>query len=62
MAILQIYGARAIFLLFYDHQDTESESCETEMRIYQKIFTHKKSKAILGNVIHTLQDEREYLW
>ena len=23
--ILHIYGVRAIFILFYDHQDTESE-------------------------------------
>ena len=28
VAFLDIYGARAIFLLFWDHKDPESESCE----------------------------------
>ena len=28
VVIIHIYGARAIFLLFYYHQDTESESQE----------------------------------
>ena len=41
VSIIHIYGARAIFLLFCDHQDTESESREVEMRISQPIFTHK---------------------
>ena len=41
MSILHIHGARAIFLLFCDHQDTESESCEIDMSISQPIFTHK---------------------
>ena len=26
MVVIHIYGARVIFVLFYDHQDTESES------------------------------------
>ena len=44
MVVLHIYGDRAIFLLFYYHQDTESESCEIEMSISQPIFTHNNIK------------------
>ena len=40
-AILHIYGYIAIFLLFRDFQDTESESCEIEIGISQPIFTNK---------------------
>ena len=40
MVIIHNYGARSISLLFCDHQDTESESCEIEMSIYQPIFNH----------------------
>ena len=55
MAIIHIYGARAIFLLFCDNQDTESESCEIEMSISQPIFTHKKiPKNLWGKSIHNL--------
>ena len=28
VTVICIYGPRAISLLFYDNQDTESESCE----------------------------------
>ena len=31
---IHIYGALAIILLFYDHQDTESESYEMENGAY----------------------------
>ena len=41
MVILHIYGARAIFLLFFDDQDTESESWEEKMITSKLIFTHK---------------------
>ena len=59
--ILHIYGGRAISLLFCDHQDTQSESCEIEMNISQPIFAHKKiSKTIWYKDIHTLQDWRKY--
>ena len=55
--ILHIYGARAIFLLFYYHLDTEYESCEIEMSIYQTIFRHDNiPKALWDNNIHTLQN------
>ena len=50
MAILHIYGARSIFLLFHDHQDTKYEACEIEMSISQPIYTHKNiSKALKDN-------------
>ena len=41
MLILHIYGARAIFLLFCNHQDTESESREMEIGVAGLIFTNK---------------------
>ena len=64
LVFLHIYGIRApISLLFFYHQETESESCEIEMRIYQPISTHKNiSKALLDNDIHTLQDKKKILW
>ena len=68
MMTVHIYGSRVILLLFCDHQDTESESCEIEMRISQqipthKIFNHKKIlKALWANDINTLQYGRNILW
>ena len=44
MAIIHIYRARDIFLLFYDNHDTESESCEIEIGVSGPIFTHKNIK------------------
>ena len=38
--IPHIYVDRAIFLLFYDDQDTASEQWEIQMNTYQIIFTH----------------------
>ena len=59
---MYIYGSRDIVLLFCDHQDTESESCEIEISISQPIFTHKKvSKYLWDKDIHTLQDGRKIL-
>ena len=37
VAIFRIYGSRAIFLLFYNHQDTESESQEMETSVVEPI-------------------------
>ena len=69
MAILHIYGARAIFLLFCDHQYTESESREMEIgvswtnihpekyqRLYEKMIfiLHKMGEKYCGNY--------SYLW
>ena len=48
MAIIHIYGARVIFLLLYDNQDTESESQEIEIDISGPIFTHKNTKGSMG--------------
>ena len=63
VVFLHIYRVRANFLLFCDHQDTESELCEIEMIIYQPITTNKNIfKALLDNDIHTLQDRRKLLW
>ena len=63
MVIFHIYGAIAIFLLFYDHKDTLFTECELEMTISQLIFTNKNiSKAIWDNDIHTLQNGRKILW
>ena len=60
MVILHIYGARAIFLLFCDHQDIESDSCKIEMIISLPIFTHKKiSKALWDNDIHNQKYRRK---
>ena len=47
--IIHIFGARAIFLLFYDNQDTESESRGIEIGVSGPIFTHKISK-YLGDI------------
>ena len=63
MIIVHHHGARAIFLLFCDHTDTESESREIEVRISQSIFTHKNiSKSLCDNAFNTIQDGRKMLW
>ena len=49
VAIIHIYGARFIFLLFCDHQDTESDYWEMEISVYGKIFTHKNTKRSMVN-------------
>ena len=60
VAILHIYGARAILLLFCDLQDTEFELYEIEISISQPIFIHKKiSKDLWDNDIHALQYGRK---
>ena len=60
VVILHNYGARGILLIFCDLPDTESESCEIRMSIYQAIFNHKNiSKALWDNYIHTLQYRRK---
>ena len=61
--IVRICGARAILILFYDNQDTESESLEIEMILAGPIFTHKNiSKAPWGKDIHTYLDRIKILW
>ena len=51
MVILHIYGARAIFLLFYDDQDTENELCKIQTSTSQLIFTHKIYQSLYGKMI-----------
>ena len=43
-----IYGARAIFLLFCDNQDTEYEPQEIEIGVTGPISTHKNIKGTIG--------------
>ena len=69
MVILHIHGARAVFVLFYDDQDTEKDLCEIQISTSQLIFTNKNiSKALWDNDIHTLKTggkycgKSSYLW
>ena len=48
MSIIHIYGARAIFLLFCNHRETESESREIEISVAGPIFTSKNIKGYMG--------------
>ena len=52
--ILHIYWAIAIFLLFYDDQDTLSTECEIYMTISQLIFTNKKYQRLYVTMILTI--------
>ena len=52
--VLHIYGSISVLLLFCDHQDTKSESCEIEMSISQPIFTHKNIKGFSGTLVSIL--------
>ena len=42
MEIINTYGARAVFLLFRDHQKTESGSREIEIIVARSISNHKR--------------------
>ena len=59
VAIIHIYGARAILLLFYDNQETESETCEIEVGVAGPISTKKIPKALWYNNIQTPQGGRK---
>ena len=59
MAILRIYGARAILLLFCYHKDIESKSCEIEFTISQPILTHKRYQSFYGTIISILYNMGE---
>ena len=48
VAIMHISVARAICILFVDHQDTESESREIEIGVAGPIFTEKNIKGSMG--------------
>ena len=49
--ILHIYGARAIFLTFCVHQNTESEAQKTEIGVVGPILTQKKYQRLYGTNI-----------
>ena len=40
VVVLHIYGARPMSLIFFYHQDTESESCEMEIGVagFQRLY------------------------
>ena len=54
VAIIHIYGARAIFLLFCDHEDTESEPSEMAIDVAGPILTQKKIQRLYGTTISIL--------
>ena len=50
MVILSIYESRAIILLFYDHQENESESREIDiLQLYQ--YSTGKYQSLYGKII-----------
>ena len=49
--IILIYVALAMFLLFCDHQNTESESIDIEIGVATPIFTHKVYQRLYGTMI-----------
>ena len=56
LAIIRIYGARAILLIFYYNQDTEYESQEIDIGVAQPLFTNKNiPKTICDKAIHNIQ-------
>ena len=47
MVTIHIYGAIAVLLLFWDHQDTKNELCKIEISTYQQILNNKKISEVL---------------
>ena len=63
MVVIYNYGALYIFLLCFDHQDTESESREMGIGVAGKILKQKNtSKALWDINIHRLQYSSHKLW
>ena len=54
MIIIHIYGARAILLIFCDHQGTESKSQEMVNIVVGPIFTQRKIRELYGTKISIL--------
>ena len=54
VGVLHIYEALAIFLLFCNHQDTESESQEMEIGLAGPIFTPKIIKGTTISIPHKM--------
>ena len=48
VAMISIYGDRAISLRFYDHQDNVSESREIEIGVVGPIIPQKNFKCPMG--------------
>ena len=46
VVIINIYGARDIFLIFCVHQDTKSEYREMDISIAWPIYAHKKNQSL----------------
>ena len=55
VVILNISGARAIFLILFVHQDTKYYQQEMYISIDLPIYTHKNPKALWENNFHLLQ-------
>ena len=51
LAILHIYGARAVFLLFCDHQDIRSESCKLGNGVAETTLNILKHQRLYGTYI-----------
>ena len=62
MVILHFYGARAIFVLFCNHQDTDYELCEIDIIIYHTIFAHKNIKGSMGKLYPYSTRWEKILW
>ena len=59
---LHIYGAIAIFLLVFNHQDTESESWEMGIGVSGSIFTHKNIKGFMRQVYPYTKILKKKMW
>ena len=57
-----IYGARASYILFCNHQDTEYESREIEIGVAGSIFTKKNIKGPMGQGYPYPTIWEEILW
>ena len=62
MVILHIYEDRAIILLFYDHQEHESESQKIDILHLDQYSTRKISKPLWDCDMHITHDGRNILW
>ena len=69
VVVLYIYGALAMFLNFFNNQETESEWREMEIGVAQPISTKEKNQSIYGTRISIINNMGEnncgnysYLW
>ena len=54
MSIIHIYGDRTIFLLFFDHQDTEYEYQQMDIGVAGPILTQKNHQSLYRKNIYVL--------